>query len=148
MGMIAHVVTNGCEKMPPEKWLQLLLMNKTVQHTLKFKPGCDLEGTVNLSRDPFPVDLAVRNVPDATRVKATITPEVNPQLWDREVRVTMKADGGKFVDKAGAELMVFSSVFKTTLGLDGKPKKKSACDIHITRYKGQKTDVHQTLDFH
>ncbi len=148
MALLSHVATHGCATLPTEKWVQVLLLRQTVPLVVKFKEGCDLEGTVNLGMTPFPLDLAVRNIPDADRVKGVVTPEIDPRLMDKEIDVTLKMDNAKLLGKKGAELVAFSSVVKMVSGLDGKSKSPPVCKVHITRYKGKKADVVQTIQFH
>ena len=73
-----------CEKYKIN-WMNVILMRKEAALTYTFKPGCDIEGTINPTViKPFPVDLKLKNLDEFNRLqsenKITATLEAEPVL--------------------------------------------------------------------
>lgn len=67
-----------CEK-HKINWMDVILMRESAALTYSFKPGCDIEGTVNPTViKPFPVDLKLKNLQNFTRLESEnkITPTI------------------------------------------------------------------------
>lgn len=97
-----------CEKYKID-WMSVILMRKEAAMSYTFKPGCDIEGTVNPRvLTPFPVDLKLKNLHHFNRIqsenKITATLESEPimNLAVRSARLT----GAKGVVKFEADYKV------------------------------------------
>lgn len=129
--------TNGCKAIPPEKLLQLILLNQPVDHEWKFGKGCDAEGKLSLRRTTFPVDLRVRNIPDTDRIRAVVEPDFTPDFTNREIKIFVKAKEGVLSDKAKKELMGATVDFLAVVAMDGTVKDKGHGTIAVDRYRGK-----------
>lgn len=138
---------SGCPKIPPQQWLKLLLPGQSVPVSFKFSKGCDVEGTVSVSRDPFPLDLKLRHVKGADRVHAILTPTISPELSEGLVRVTLHVDQGSLFQGKGPAVLDFASVYRTALGMDGKPREKRQADVRVTKYRGKPVSLAETVPF-
>lgn len=83
-----------CEK-HKINWMDVILMRESAALTYSFKPGCDIEGTVNPTViRPFPVDLKLKNLHNFTRLESEnkITPSIESKplmnLAIRSARLT------------------------------------------------------------
>jgi hypothetical protein len=148
MALLAQVMVYNCTKLSNQQWMEFLLLGRQITLPMHYAQGCDVEGTVLMSKQPFPVDVAVRKIPDVTRFKSTVTPDWEPHFLQKEIKITLRADSARLVKKDGSDLVDFSAVFHTTHGMDGSRKGNPTCDVHITQYKGKKVDVSQTVELH
>lgn len=146
MALIAHVTTYNCSKLSNQQWLEFLLLARKVNLAVHYSEGCDVEGNVAISKDPFPIDVAIRHIPDVARFKATVTPDWEPHFLAHEIQVTLRADSARLVKKNGEDLVDFTATFHTTHGMDGSRKGFPKVDVHISKYKGEKVNVTQTVE--
>jgi hypothetical protein len=150
--ILSHIAVWGCPKVPAHQWAQVLLLNRPVVHAVKFGKGCDIQGTATISRQPFTVDCEVRHVPNVSRIKAVVSGDAAPRFKDAQVDVTVHATDGQVIgtlgDAPGKELAAFTAVYKTTIGIDGKPRGTSTGEYHITRIKGEKADIYEKMSLH
>lgn len=90
-------------------WMNVILMRESAALTYKFKPGCDIEGTVYPTIiKPFTTDLKLKNLQNFTHLisenKITASLETEP-VMNLEVR-SAKLTGAKGVVKFDADYAV------------------------------------------
>lgn len=137
--------TRGCPRITPNQWLKLLFTGESIHQEFHFEKDCDLQGSVDIKNSPFPVDLAVRNVPDAKRIKGIVEPKIDPDLLEQviQVRITIKQG---LVTQA-SELMSFTADYPITTGLDGKIVKNAGGKVQVSRFKGSKVNISEPIHF-
>lgn len=128
--------TDRCPKGAPAAWAGLLLTGQPVVLTYRFAPGCDLQGTVRITPAPFPIDLELRHVAGAERVRATVASETQTELLEGVVRVTARTDDGVFLDGKG-EALAFRARYRAELGLDGRPGPGNGGELVAKRFRGK-----------
>lgn len=132
-----------CEKYKID-WMAVILMRKEAAMTYTFKPGCDIEGTVNPKvLTPFPVDLKLKNLQNFNRIqsenKITSTIESEPimNLAIRSARLT----GAKGV-------VIFDADYKVRLDPTQKKnmvKENLGGEIRITEIYGKKVSIKEKI---
>jgi len=136
----------GCPKLRAEQWMGLLLTSTPVSYEAKFAKGCDIEGTVALSRNPFPVDLATRGLPEVTRLKAVVTPTIDPELATQTLQVKLDArEGALFASEI--RLAAFSLSVTGAVGLDGKEREPPSGRVAIAEFRGKPTRYEEKFIF-
>ncbi len=125
-----------CPKIPSAAWGKLILLGRPVEHELKFAPGCDLEGKLVITLEPFPIDLKVRNLTDVEHVTGQVSLEVEPNLAEQEAKLIIQAQDGLLQAAGARETLAFVGGYNLTIGLDGKMKKNSGGTITSSRYRG------------
>lgn len=127
----------SCPKIPSSAWGKLILLGRPVEHELKFGPGCDLEGKLVITMEPFPVRLQVRNLSDLDRVTAQVSIDLEPHLAEQEAKLVIQAEDGILQSTSAQEVLAFVGAYDLTIGLDGKMKKNSGGKVTSQRYRGQ-----------
>ncbi len=112
-------------------------MRRVVRHELKFGEGCDLEGTLNLAADRFPVDLKVRNLRNAERIKAIVIPQVTPDILDNRVTVDVRAEKGMLLEKLDRPYFEFTGNYAVVAGLNGKLRENRGGKVALQKFKGK-----------
>lgn len=128
--------TDQCARVPKKKWAALLL-GQPLQHELKFKPGCDLQGKLSVTFEPFPLDLAVRNLPEVSRVKGVVEVTLAPRFMDQEADLDVIVRSAQANGRRGQEILAFGSQYGVALGLRGGLKKNRGGQISLERYRKQ-----------
>jgi len=126
----------ACPKIPSAAWGKLILLGRPVEHELKFAPGCDLDGKLVITMEPFAVDLKVRHLTDVERVTGQVSLEVEPRLAEQEAKLTIHVQDGLLEAASTQETLAFVGGYDLTIGLDGKIKKNSGGKITSSRYRG------------
>lgn len=131
--------TRGCKKLTPTEWARVLLMDQPVKLELKFAPECDLEGTLNVRKAGFPVDLKLRHVAGTDRARGKLTPEVGMDLMDSRMDVDVRLSDGSLSRSGAADYLKFNGNYSLVLGAAlGGPQ-----PVSIRQNKGGKLAVNQ-----
>lgn len=138
--------TAGCSRVSGEKWVAFLLLGTPIRHTYQFGKGCDVQGAVEIKRDPFPVDVAVRNLGEAKRLKGTVVPDFDGSFKTKQIRIDVKMPDSKLEKDKKAEYMKFDAEYKMVMGFDGRPKENSGGEVRVKSYAGKPVDIVERLD--
>jgi hypothetical protein len=129
---------DGCPEVSPTQWASLLLLNDGIPMKYAFTEGCDVEGDTVLRRDPFPVDLKLRQFPGADRLKATVDAEAKPEWATGIVRAEVRFKEAMLEGKTPVS---FTAALRVATGLDEKNSEAIAGEIRLYRVRGQDVDV-------
>lgn len=133
-----------CEKYKIN-WMNVILMRKEAALTYTFKPGCDIEGSINpMVIKPFPVDLKLKNLDHFNRLqsenKITATLEAEPilNLAVRSATLT----GAKGIVKFEADYAVQINPLKEKKEIISK---NIGGEIRITEIYGKKVSIKEKI---
>lgn len=133
-----------CEKYKIN-WMNVILMRKEAALIYTFKPGCDIEGSINPTvLKPFPVDLKLKNLDHFNRLqsenKITATLEAEPIL-NMAVR-TATLTGAKGVVKFEADYAVKINPLKQKREMISE---NIGGEIRISEIYGKKVSIKEKI---
>lgn len=129
---------SGCPEVTPTQWASLLLLNDGIPMTYAFTEGCDVEGETVLRREPFAVDLKLRQFPGAERLKATVEAEAKPEWATGIVRAEVRFRDATLEGKVPVG---FTAAVRVATGLEEKSPDNVAGEIRLYRVRGQDVDA-------
>jgi len=134
---------DACPVVTPTQWASLLLLNDGIPMKYAFVDGCDVEGDVVLRRDPFALDLKLRNFINADRLRATVDAEAKPDWSNGLVRAEVRfRDATIEGAKAGWGAPVFfTAALRVSTGLADPKQSELQGELRIYRVRGQAVDV-------
>ncbi len=139
---------SACPKIPPAAWGSWLLMRQPIVHSLRFAPGCDVQGTLRIAMDPFPIDLAVRNLPETRQLKGRVAVHLTPRILEQEADLDVDVSEGLARDGVGREILAFGSNYGATLGLSGRVKENRGGNVIARRFRGKPVHEVEPIRFH
>lgn len=107
-------------RIPKMKLVQLFLQKKQFTHKFRFSEGCDVEGDVTFSREPFLVDLKLKNTGNYNRVRTKV--EVLPELQAQtgSIKLHEKYRDGMIYHTDHPKPVEFSADYRIEFYLNGK----------------------------
>jgi hypothetical protein len=138
---------HACPRIPPAAWGRLALTGEPIRQKYAFAPGCDVQGTVTLTRGESPVDLELRHLKDLRRLQASLTAAFAPDWMNRTVKVTILARQGTATRPSGREPLGFAGDYAVVLGLDGSVRENRGGELRVTRLGRRAVDVREPLRF-
>jgi hypothetical protein len=133
-----------CEKYKIN-WINVILMRKEAALKYTFKPGCDIEGTVNPTViKPFPVDLKLKNLDHFNRLQSenTITASLETEpVLNLAVR-TASLTGAKGIVKFEADYAVKINPLKQKKEMISE---NIGGEIRITEIYGKKVSIKEKI---
>lgn len=139
---------SACPKIPPSAWGSWLLLREPIVHSLRFSPGCDVQGTLRITMEPFPIDLALRNLPETRQVKGRVAVHLTPRILEQEADIDVDVTEGLARDGAGREILAFGSNYGATLGLNGRVKENRGGKVTARRFRGKPVHEVEPIRFH
>lgn len=131
-----------CEK-KKINWMNVLLMKETVTLHYVFKPGCDIQGTINPKVfSPFPVDLDIRNIQSYNHLN-TMT-RITADLQSHPILNLDLTEGlltGKHKVKFEADYRVQIDPMNRTNPIE----KNLGGELRITEINGKKTAIKEKI---
>ncbi len=143
----SKLLTQGCARIAPTKWVSLIFLKQPIDHDLEFKEGCDLQGHLHITQEPFQVELEVRNLDEIHHLGGKMKVDFKPQFADHIANVDVTVSNGTALDAKDAEIMTWNLTYGVTLGLDGKVKKNRGGRVKVSRYHGKSVDVTERVHF-
>ncbi len=133
----------GCPTVTETQWASLLLLNDGIPMKYAFVEGCDAEGDVVLRRDPFALDLKLRNFMNADRLRATVDAEAKPDWSNGLVRAEVRfRDATLEGPKTGwGSPVFFTAALRVSTGLADPKNNDLEGEVRIYRVRGQAVDV-------
>lgn len=137
---------DGCPTATPTQWASALLLGDSIPMKYAFAPGCDVEGETVLRREPFPIDLKLRNIPGVERIRANVDAEAKPDWANGVVRAELHFKDATFESNhGGTGPIAFTARVSVATGLDAKAEPGLAGEIRIYKVRGQSVDVRRRV---
>jgi hypothetical protein len=146
-GVESDFSTEGCPKIEKSKWAELFLSKKKIVQKYIFKRKCDIEGDLILTLDDSPIDLRTRNTGQVHRIKALVSIELDPELLENSIFVTLTAKNGALINSEAFTLLTFKSKYNLTLDLAGEIKDNKGGSVSVQSVNGQPLQYSENLLF-
>lgn len=132
-----------CPEVTPTQWASLLLLNDGVPMKYAFSEGCDVEGDAVLRREPFPLDVKLRNFLNVERLRATVDAEAKPDWTQGIVRAEVHfKDATLESTRTGWNGPVaFTAVIRVATGLADATGNDLAGEIRLYKVRNVAVDV-------
>lgn len=123
-------------------WMKVLFTQEEVTLVYKFKPGCDIEGTLSPRvLKPFPADFKIRNIQSYSRFKSVN--QVTADLQQKPILKLSVTNGlltGKYMVKFKADYRVqLNPLSKDPL------EKNLGGELRITEINGKKVNIQEKI---
>ncbi len=130
-----------CEKKKID-WMDVLLMKETVTMNYKFKPGCDIQGSVTPKVFvPFSTELDIRNIQSYSHVKVTNKITANLQskpILNLEMREGVLSGKNKVKFEADYQVQINPTATNPV-------EKNLGGELRIFEVNGKKTNIKEKI---
>ncbi|MBI3555408.1 MAG: hypothetical protein HY074_03990 [Deltaproteobacteria bacterium] len=142
-GATKQVVTNTSKftvrtcQIPVEAWVRFVVLGTPIHQSFTFKEGCDIQGVLDITRTPFPVDLQLRNYQEYVRVRMQIQMTLALDLATQQAQVSVRANDGILSTTIEPRSMEFSGDYQFAIGMDGRMADNKGGKLKVNRLKGK-----------
>jgi hypothetical protein len=133
---------DACDK-KKINWMEVLMMRAEATLDYKFKPGCDIEGTIRPKiLSEFPAKLKLRNVESYNEVESTNRVTAN---LDSKPILNLEMRSGELNGKSKVKFEVDYQVQINPLDKSRPVEKNLGGELRITEIDGQKTSIKEKI---
>ena len=130
-----------CEKKKID-WMNVLLMKETATLNFKFKPGCDIEGSVTPKVFvPFTSELNIRNIQSYSHIKSVN--KINADLQSKPILNLAMTEG----ELSGKHKVKFEADYQVQINPMAKNpiEKNLGGELRILEIDGKKTNIKEKI---